>query len=58
MASKRKQDVAASIRENLADHIEAFFKAGGKVERIPTGKSGQTSTRGPRQIVLSHKNVS
>ncbi len=58
MPSKKKQDVAAHIRENLADHIEAFFKAGGKVKQIPTGVSGQTSTRGPRQIVLNHKNAS
>jgi len=56
MASKAtKKEAAVSTREDLADHIEAFLKAGGKVQQIPSGVSGQTSTSGPRQIVLSHK---
>ena len=46
---------AANSRDDLAGHIEAFLKAGGKVQQIPSGVSGQTSTSGPRQIVLSHK---
>jgi len=46
---------AAGTRDDLAEHIEAFLKAGGKVQQIPSGVSGQTSTSGPRQIVLSHK---
>jgi len=46
---------AERARDDLAGHIEAFLKAGGKVQQIPSGVSGQTSTSGPRQIVLSHK---
>ncbi|MED5530373.1 MAG: hypothetical protein VYA99_08450 [Pseudomonadota bacterium] len=42
----------------MANHIEAFLKAGGKVQHIPSGVSGQTSSSGPRQIVLSHKTSS
>jgi hypothetical protein len=55
MANKPKKEAAASSREDLAGHIEAFLKSGGKVQQIPSGVSGQTSTSGPRQIVLSHK---
>jgi len=56
MASKAtKKEAAVSTRKDLAEHIEAFLKAGGKVQQIPSGVSGQTSTSGPRQIVLSHK---
>lgn len=56
MASKAtKKEAVVSTREDLAEHIEAFLKAGGKVQQIPSGVSGQTSTSGPRQIVLSHK---
>ena len=56
MASKAtKREAVVSTREDLAEHIEAFLKAGGKVQQIPSGMSGQTSTSGPRQIVLSHK---
>jgi len=56
MASKAaKKESVVNTREALAEHIEAFLKAGGKVQQIPSGVSGQTSTSGPRQIVLSHK---
>ncbi len=55
MANKAKKEAVVSNREDLNEHIEAFLKAGGKVQQIPTGVSGQTSTSGPRQIVLSHK---
>ena len=56
MASKAtKKEAVVSTREDLAEHIEAFLKAGGKVQQIPSGVSGQSSPCGPRQIVLSHK---
>lgn len=55
MANKSKKDVPQSNREDLAKHMEAFIKGGGKVQEIPSGVSGQTTTSGPRQIVLSHK---
>lgn len=59
MASKAsKKDAVVNTRADLAVHIEAFLKAGGKVQQIPSGVSGQTSTSGPRQIVLSHKTSS
>jgi hypothetical protein len=55
MASKPKKDSAVENRINLEEHVDAFLKSGGKVQHIPSGTSGQTSTSGPRQIVLSHK---
>ena len=55
MANRAKKESVISSREDLANHIEAFLKAGGKVQQIPSGVSGQTSSSGPRQIVLSHK---
>ncbi len=59
MATKsRKKAAADASREDLAEQVAAFLKAGGKVQQIPTGVSGQTSTSGPRQIVLSHKSNS
>ncbi len=58
MANKSKKDAAVSNRADLAQHVDAFLKSGGKVQQIPSGVSGQTSTSGPRQIVLSHKTSS
>ncbi len=55
MSSKSKKDHSVDARINLSEHIDAFLKSGGKVKQIPAGTSGQTTTSGPRQIVLSHK---
>ncbi|MDT8428681.1 MAG: hypothetical protein RQ757_07940 [Pseudomonadales bacterium] len=55
MANKPKKESAVSNSINLAEHVDAFLKSGGKVKHIPSGISGQTTTSGPRQIVLSHK---
>lgn len=53
--ARKTKDSSASNHVHLSDHVEAFLKSGGKVQRIPAGVSGQSSTSGPRQIVLSHK---
>ena len=59
MATKpKKKATASNSRESLAEDVAAFLKAGGKIQQIDTGKSGQTTTSGPRQIVLSHKSNS
>ncbi len=58
MSTKAKKTTAGNSREDLAKHVADFLKAGGKVQQIPTGVSGQTTTSGPRQIVLSHKTSS
>jgi hypothetical protein len=58
MSSKSKKDLPVCDRNELARQMDAFLKSGGKVQQIPTGTSGQTHTRGPRQIILSHKTAS
>lgn len=55
MSSKPKKQTAVTNRDDLERHVAEFLKSGGKVQKIPSGVSGQTSTSGPRQIVLSHK---
>ena len=55
MANKPKKEAVASSKEDLASQVEDFLKKGGKVQQIPAGVSGQTTTSGPRQIVLSQK---
>ena len=58
MANKVKKSNSVTSRSDLEQHVAEFLKAGGKVQKIPSGVSGQTSTSGPRQIVLSHKTSS
>jgi len=58
MANKPKKNAPVANRGDLEQHIAEFLKSGGKVQKIPSGVSGQTSTSGPRQIVLSHKTSS
>ena len=53
--SRAKKELPVLDREDLARQVQAFLTSGGKVQKIPTGTSGQTHTRGPRQIILSHK---
>ena len=55
MSNKSKKEAVVNTRDDLDKHIAAVLKAGGKVQQIPSGVSWQTSTSGPRQIVLSHK---
>jgi hypothetical protein len=55
LMSKSKKDLPVCDRDDLARQVAAYIKSGGKVQQIPTGTSGQTHTRGPRQIILSHK---
>lgn len=53
--SRAKKELPVLDRQDLDRQVQAFLKSGGKVQKIPTGTSGQTHTRGPRQIILSHK---
>lgn len=46
-AAKRKPEPAVATSESIDDQIQAFLAAGGKIQRIPTGTSGQTYG-GPR----------
>ena len=53
-SAKRKPDPATETSQSLAAQMAAFIKAGGEVQTIPNGVSGQTN--GPsRQITISKK---
>ena len=55
--SKKKaksEQSAQDIRYALEQDIAAFLKAGKKIQKIPTGVSGQEQTSGRRHLVLGH----
>ena len=53
-SAKRKPEPATETSQSLAAQMAAFLKAGGEIQTIPTGVSGQT--QGPsRQITISKK---
>lgn len=41
-ASKRKNDAAIATHQSIQDQIDAFLNAGGEIQNIPNGVSGQT----------------
>jgi len=54
VAAKRKPEPATETSQSLAEQMAAFLQAGGEIQQIPTGVSGQT--QGPsRQITISKK---
>ncbi len=56
MASKsKKAPPAVETSLSIKNQTEAFLKAGGVIEKIPSGVSGQQSMAGPRHIRLSSK---
>lgn len=54
-SAKRKQPAAVETRESIEEQVKAFLAAGGKIQQIPNGVSGQTNTSGPRHITLGKK---
>lgn len=54
-ASKRKQPTAVETRETIEEQVQAFLAAGGEIQQVPKGVSGQTSTSGPKHITLGKK---
>ena len=53
--AKKKQPASVETSQSIEDQTKAFFKAGGKVDQIRTGVSGQQSLAGPRHISLGNK---
>jgi len=53
--AKKKQPASVETSQSIEDQTKAFFKAGGKVDYIQTGISGQQTLSGPRHISLSNK---
>lgn len=54
-ASKRKQPTTLESRTSIEEQVQAFLKAGGEIQQVPKGVSGQTSTSGPKHITLGKK---
>lgn len=53
--AKKKQPVAAETSQSIEEQTNAFLKAGGKIEQINAGVSGQQSIAGPKHITLGSK---
>lgn len=53
--SKKKSPAASETSESIEAQMEAFFAAGGKIDVIDSGVSGQTSVAGPKHITLGNK---
>jgi len=49
---KKKQPTAIESSQTIAEQTEAFFKAGGKIDQIGIGVSGQQNLTGPKHITL------
>ncbi len=54
-APKKSQATPAVSREAIASQTAAFLKSGKKIEKIPTGVSGQQNVAGPKHIVLKKR---
>lgn len=50
MAGRRKAQDATLTRKELEKQVKSFLKEGGKIEKIPTGQSGQQDRKGPVHI--------
>jgi hypothetical protein len=55
--SKKKQPASVETSQSIEEQTKAFFKAGGKVDEIRTGVSGQQGLAGPRHISLGTSNT-
>ncbi len=42
--------------QELEEQTARFLAAGGKIQQIPSGVSGQVQTSGPRHITLGKRN--
>ena len=53
--AKKKQPASVETSQSIEEQTKAFLKAGGKVNHIRTGVSGQQGLAGPRHISLGGK---
>lgn len=54
--SKSESEYSAEVRSlSIEQHVEAFLSAGGRIQEIPRGVSGQVQTSGPKHISLGNK---
>ena len=52
---KKKQPAATETSTSIEEQTKAFLAAGGKVDQISSGVSGQQSMAGPKHITLGNK---
>ncbi len=52
MAAKPKKKAATETHDSIAEQTAAFLRAGGQIQEIASGVTGQQNLAGPRQIVL------
>tara|TARA_R110002072_G_scaffold140765_8_gene285219 strand:- start:9715 stop:9906 length:192 start_codon:yes stop_codon:yes gene_type:complete len=54
-AAKKKQPAATETSNSIDEQVKEFLAAGGAIEQIKTGVTGQVNMPGPRHINLSNK---
>ena len=52
MAAKPKKSAASETHQSIEEQTAAFLKAGGEIEQVGRGITGQQNIAGPRHIVL------
>jgi len=52
MATNRKEMSNTEARNQIEKDVEAFLKAGKKIQQIPTGTSGQDAMASRKHLVL------
>lgn len=53
-AAKKKQPAATETSSSINEQVKAFLEAGGSIEKIKTGVTGQQNMPGPRHITLGN----
>ncbi|WP_250658653.1 hypothetical protein [Alkalimarinus coralli] len=53
--TKKKPSAATATSQSIEEQTAAFLEAGGQIEHINSGVSGQESVSGPRHINLGKK---
>jgi hypothetical protein len=54
--SEKRSNSKQAIPLTIAEETAIFLKAGGKIQQIPTGVSGQVNLAGPKHIKLGNNN--
>ncbi|MEA3300106.1 MAG: hypothetical protein WDA10_15500 [Porticoccaceae bacterium] len=57
-APKKKEPAAVISSKTIAAQTEAFLRAGGVIEKVKSGVSGQQNLAGPKHISLGPKQTS
>ena len=55
VAAKKKQSIASQTSQSVEEQTKAFLAAGGVIEQIESGVSGQQNLAGPKQTTTGNK---